>query len=146
MLVIAGHALLGFSILLFDLLWETVLIIARWLVRLWRILLPIIMRFVPNFIGNFVTRKLVPLFANAVPIIKDDHRVMYLRFNLRQRYRNLKAFLYRKSRARRPGVRGTVRPYISQRVRTSKGNLIDAAASLRDSGNTNSGKHKSRDI
>lgn len=132
-LVIAGHALLGFSILLFDLIWELVLVIARWLVRLWRFLLPIVMRFVPNFIGSFVTRKLVPLFANVVPIIKDDHRVMYLRFDLRQRYRNFKSFLYRKSRARRPGVRGSVRPYISERVRTSKGNLIDAAASLRDS-------------
>ena len=129
-LVIAGHSLLGFSILLFDLLWELVLIIGRWIARLWRWLLPIVMRFVPNFIGNFITRKLLPLFADIVPIIKDDHRVMYLRFNVRQRYRNFKAFLYRKSRSRRPDVRGSMRPYIGERIRTSKGQLINAAASL----------------
>lgn len=131
-LVIAGHALLGFSILLFDLLWEVLLVMGRWLARLWRFLWPLVMRFVPNFIGNFVTRKLLPLAANVVPIVKDDHRVMYLRFNLRQRYRDFKAMLFRKSRARRSGVRGKVRPYISEGLRNSKSNLIDAAASIRD--------------
>ncbi len=131
-LVIAGHALLGFSILLFDLLWELALVIARLLVRLWRILLPVLLRFVPNVIGNFVTKKLLPLFADIVPIIKDDHRVMYLRFNLRQRYRNFKAYLYRQSRYRRSKVREGLRPYIGQRIRDSKVSLIDAAASVSD--------------
>jgi len=128
-LVIAGHTLLGFSILLFDLMWELVLVIGRWLLRLWRLLLPIIMRFVPNVLLNFITRKLLPLFAEVIPIVRDDHRVMYLRLNLKRHYRNSKATLYRKSRSKRSKVRVKIRPFIGGRIRSKKIDLIDAAAS-----------------
>ena len=139
-LVFAGHAVLGFSILLFDLLWEIVLLLARILGRLWRIVWPLIMRFIPNFISNFVTRKVIPLFTDIVPVVRDDHRVMFVRFNLRQRFRDIKSMLYRRSRARRRAVRDSVRPYVTDRLRASKTRLVDAASNL-DS-KSNSGEQK----
>jgi len=129
-LVMAGYTFIGVSILLFDLLWELLLVLIRWLGNLWRFLLPILMRFVPNAIANFVTTKVVPVIANIAPVIKDDHRVLYFRFNLRRHYRNFKASLYKKSRSERSTVRSKVRPLVGERVRSSKANLIDAAASL----------------
>ena len=129
-LIIAGHAILGFSILLFDLLWEIAIILARLFARLWKFLWPIISRMIPNFIGNFVTRKLLPIFADIIPVIRDDHRVMYLRFNLRQRFRDVKASLYRRSRARRREVRYQIRPFVSEKLRQSKSSLLSATKEL----------------
>lgn len=139
-LVITGHTLLGFSILLFDLLWELVLILARWMLRLWRLLLPIILRFLPNAVLNFVSTKLLPFFADIVPVIRDDHRVMYMRFNVQRHYRNLKAYLYRKSRSKRSEVRVGVRPFIGQQIRKKKSDLIEAAASHSDKDETGSNR------
>ncbi len=131
-LVIAGHTLLGVSILLFDLVWELVLVLARWIARLWRLLLPVVLRFLPNVILNFLSTKLFPIFADFVPIVKDDHRVMYLRLNFRRHFRNFKAALYRNSRSKRSGIRGKVRPYIGEGIRAKKTGLIEAAASHSD--------------
>jgi len=126
-LVIAGHAFLGLSILLFDLVWELVIILARQVVRFWRLIWPIVARFIPNAVGNFFTNKVLPLCADVVPVIKNDHRIMYLRFNIRTHYRNLKASLYRKSRSKRHGVRDKLRPLVSARVRSTKTKLLDEA-------------------
>jgi len=132
-LVVAGHTLLGLSILLFDLVWELVLMIARLLVRLWRFIWPIVARFIPNAVGNFFTNKVLPWFTNLAPVIRDDHRVMYLRFNVRNHYRNLKAYLYRKSRSKRLGVRHSLRPFVSSRVRKTKTKLLEEAKRASDS-------------
>ncbi len=130
-LVLAGQALLGISVLLFDLVWELILLIWRLMIRLWRFLSPFIIKLIPNFIGNFFTRKILPLVANVVPIIKDDHRVIYLRFNLRRNLRRIKAWLYISSRSRRSSVRKRVSPLVSESLRAKKSALLSAAAKHR---------------
>lgn len=131
-LILAGQALLGISVLLFDLLWELVLLIWRWLMLFWRLISPIIFKLLPNFIGNFITKKVVPFFVNLVPVIKDDHRVMYVRFNLRRHFRSSKAWLYLKSRERRQSVRSKVGPLVAASIRAKKDKLLDAAADLEE--------------
>ena len=132
-LILAGQAVLGVSVLLFDLAWELVLLLWRMTLHLWRLLSPVLLRLVPNFIGNFVTKKLIPLAADVIPVIKDDHRVIYLRFNIRRHIRRIKAWLYLKSRARRNTVREQITPMINDNLRASKTRLLSAAAELRES-------------
>ena len=127
LLVIAGHALLGLSILLFDLVWELVILLGRQLARFWKFIWPLVARFIPNALGNFFTNKVLPMCADMIPVIRHDHRVMYLRFNIRQHSRNLKAFLYRKSRSKRDGVRSRLSPYVSARVKRTKTKLLKEA-------------------
>ena len=130
-LILAGQAILGVSVLLFDLAWEIVLLLWRLTIHLWRLLSPIMLKMVPNFIGKFVTGKLLPLIADVVPIIKDDHRVIYLRFNIRRNIRRIKAWLYLKSRARRGKIRKHITPLISEKFRARKTALLNAATKLR---------------
>ncbi len=129
-LVAAGQAVLGLSVLLFDLVWEVLLLIWRWMLLLWRAFSPVLLKLVPNFIGNFITRKLVPFFADLVPVIKDDHRVVYVRFNFRRHRRQLKAWLYLRSRERRDPIRKHVALMVDERLRHKKTALLDAAANL----------------
>jgi len=138
-LVMVGQKTLGYSVLLFDLAWELVLILASLLVRLWRFLAPIILRFIPNFIGNFFTKRVLPLIADIVPIIKDDQRVIYMRFNLRYHYRRFKAGLYLKSRARRRQVRKRIKPLVGEKVREKKTQILDDAVSYRKKDSTSDG-------
>ena len=129
-LVAAGQAVLGISVLLFDLVWEVVLLIWRWMLLLWRVFSLLLFKLLPNFVGNFITRKLVPFFADLVPVIKDDHRVLYLRFNFRSHRRRLKAWLYLKSRERRGSIRKRMTLLVDERLRHKKTALLDAAAKL----------------
>lgn len=129
-LVLAGQAMLGVSVLLFDLAWELLLLIWRLMLNLWRLLAPFLLKLVPNFVGNFVTQTLIPLVADVVPIIKDDHRVLYLRFNIRVHIRRTKAWLYLKSRARRDSVRERIKPLVSDNMRARKTALLDAATKV----------------
>lgn len=129
-LVVAGQAMLGISVLLFDLAWELLLLLWRLVLTLWRVLSPLLLRFIPNFIGNFVTQKLAPFLADLVPVIKDDHRVMYLRFNIRRHRRRIKAWLYLHSRAKRNSVRGRITPLVGEKLRAKKFALLKAAAKL----------------
>jgi len=131
-LVVAGHTLLGLSILLFDLIWELAIIAARLIARFWRLVWPLMARFIPNAIGNFFTNKVLPFCADLLPVIKNDQRVMYLRFNIRHHFRNLKAYLYRKSRSKRQSIRGNLRPYVSERIRESKTKILEKAVSNAD--------------
>jgi len=126
-LVLAGQAMLGVSVLLFDLVWELLLLIWRMLLVLWRLIGPVLMKMMPNFIGNFVTRKLIPLLTSVVPVIKEDHRVMYLRFNIRRHIRGVKAWLYLKSRARRGLVRKRITSMVSDDLRVRKAAWLNAA-------------------
>jgi hypothetical protein len=129
-LVIAGQAMLGISVLLFDLAWELVLLLWRLSHHAWRLIGPLLLKLVPNFIGNFVTQTLLPMIADVVPIIRDDHRVIYLRFNIRRHIRRAKAWLYLKSRARRHSVRQRITPLIADTIRKRKAELLHAAATL----------------
>lgn len=129
-LVLAGQAMLGVSVLLFDIIWELLLLIGRSLLRLWRLLSPFLIKLIPNFIGNFFTHKLLPLIADVVPIVKDDHRVLYLRFNLRSHLRRTKAWLYIRSRRRRSSVRNKIKPLVSDSLRAKKTAVLSAAAKL----------------
>ena len=129
-LVLAGQTVLGISVLLFDLVWELVLLAWRMVLVLWRLLSPLLMRMIPNFIGNFFTKKLIPLCADVVPIIRDDHRVIYLRFNIRRHIRRVKAWLYLKSRARRHVVRERITSLVSDDLRLRKTALLNAATKL----------------
>lgn len=137
-LVVAGQAMLGVSILLFDLAWELVLLLWRGLLHCWRLLTPFVLKLVPNFIGNFVTKKLLPMAADIIPVIKDDHRVIYLRLNIRRHIRGVKAWLYLKSRSRRHSVRGRISPLVNNKLRAKKNALLGAAAKLRKRGDNKS--------
>ena len=126
-LVLAGQAVLGISVLLFDLAWELLLLLWRLVTNLWRFASPYLLKLVPNFIGNFVTKKIIPLVTSVVPIIKDDHRVIYMRFNSRRVFRQIKAWLYLKSRSRREAVRKRISPLVSDKLRARKTALFDDA-------------------
>ncbi len=130
-LTMAGHAMLGVSVLLFDLVWELVLLLWRFAVHCWKFVSPLILRLLPNFIGNFITEKLLPLAADVIPVVRDDHRVIYLRFNIRRHLRRLKAWLYRKSRAKRDTVRKTITPLVNDKLRARKSAILSAATMLR---------------
>ncbi len=132
-LVAAGQTILGISVLLFDLVWELLLLVWRMLILLWRVLSPYLLKLVPNFVGNFITGKLLPYMAEIIPIVRDDHRVMYLRLNLRRQYRRVKAWLYLRSRERRVPVRQKITPLVADKLRDRKSALLDAAAKLRES-------------
>jgi len=146
-LVMAGQAVLGISVLLFDLAWELVLMLWRALLHVWRLASPFLLKLIPNFIGNFVTQKLLPLVADVVPIIKDDHRVLYLRFNIRRHIRRTKAWLYLKSRARRDSVRKRLKPWVSNELRARKSALLNAVAKLdvnKEKNNHSTDEHRPR--
>lgn len=128
-LIIVGQSILGLSILLFDLIWEIVLLLFRALAKLWRWIAPLLMRLMPNTIGNFITKKLIPMAADVVPVIRDDHRVMYMRFNLRKQLRGLKYHIYRYSRVRRSPLRKKIRSVVPQSLRRRKRNVVDKAVS-----------------
>lgn len=130
-LVVAGQTVLGVSILLFDLVWEILLLLWRGTLHCWRLLAPFVLKLVPNFMANFFTNKLLPLAADLIPVIKDDHRIIYLRFNIRRHIRSIKAWLYLKSRARRHSVRERITPLVNDRLRARKNALLGAAARLR---------------
>ena len=130
-LVVAGQAMLGVSVLLFDLAWEFILLLWRLVLHLWRVFSPFLLKLVPNFIGNFITGKLLPFFADLVPVIKDDHRVMYLRFDFRRYRRGFKAWLYLNSRARRSHLRKRITPFIGNNLRAKKSALLHAAVKMR---------------
>ncbi len=132
-LIMAGQAMLGISVLLFDLAWELVLLLWRLLAHTWRLLSPWLLKFVPGFIGNFVTNKLLPFVADVITIVKDDHRVIYLRLNMRRHLRRWKAWLYLKSRARRDTLRKRIKPLINDELRARKASVLKAAAKMRGS-------------
>ena len=129
-LVLLGQAMLGLSVLLFDVVWELLLILWLWLTRLWRWVGPFLIRLVPNFIGNFVTQKILPTLVDLVPVIKDDIRVNYLRYNVRRYIRRAKAWLYLKSRARRLSVRSRIQPWLGQGIRKKKEELLHRATRI----------------
>lgn len=129
-LILVGQALIGVSILVFDIVWEVVIVLSHILVRALRIVSPVILRLIPNAIGSFITGKLLPFFAQAVPVIKDDFRVIYLRVNLRERYREYRKRLLKYSRANRPAVRARLGSITPGAVRTRKDYLLNKALAM----------------
>jgi len=123
-LISAGHAFIGISILVFDVVWEFLIILWRVTVRAWRWTYPLVMRIIPNAIGSFVTNKLLPLITTAVPVVRDDHRVIFVRYNFRERYREYKKRLLKFSRAKRPTIRATITPLVSDRIRKNKSDFL----------------------
>lgn len=140
-LVLAGQAFIGMSILIFDLVWELLIILFRQLVSLWRLIGPIILKLIPNVISTFVTERLLPLFSEAVPLVRDDHRIIYARFDLRERYRRLKQKLLMYSRTIRHPLRNRVRGYLPGSLRQLKDRLLHAAAGF----TVSTDKHESTD-
>jgi len=139
-LAVIGHALIGFSILLFDLIWEMVLILIRWLDRVFKVVWPVIRRQLPESLVKLVTQRVVPFLANAIPVIRDDHRIMYMRFNIRLHYRRVKYLLLRYVRARRPVVRSSIGKSISPDVRRRADSIIDRAVKLADENSPEKGR------
>lgn len=119
-----GQAFIGISILVFDLVWECLITLWRITIRAWRWIYPIIIRLIPNTIGSFVTNKLLPFIVSAVPIIRDDIRVIFVRYNIREKYRDYRKRLLKFSRAKRPAVRASITPLVSNKIRREKSNLI----------------------
>jgi len=141
-LVLAGQAFIGVSILVFDLVWELLIMLGRYFLRFWRWIAPLAFRLVPNAIATFFTQKVLPLFTEAVPMVRDDHRVIYARFDFRERYRKLKKRLLVFSRAKRDPVRNRLRQHLPEKLRQSKSRILDNAASLgsENRGTGNEGK------
>lgn len=104
-LVAAGQKLIGISILVFDLIWELLLWLSRLLTRAWHLLSPILLRLVPNTVSNLFATRILPALTRVVPIVRDDHRVLFLRFNLRRQYRRIKCSILLRSRRKRPRIR-----------------------------------------
>ncbi len=100
-LVLFGHYKLGIYILLFDLVWEVVLKAFSVIAWAWRLILPVILHFVPNAlivamgkVSEFITRVMVPYVIH-------DARVYYGRLLLRI----VKARMYKYFRKRKNPVR-----------------------------------------
>ncbi len=127
-LIAFGQTLLGVSILLFDIVWEVVILLWRSLVYLSRVLLPIIKRIIPNFIGSFITNRIIPFFTNVIPVIRDDVKVMYVRGNLRERYRKYKKDILKLGRRSRPTIRTKIRPLLPNYVREKKKIILEETA------------------
>jgi len=123
-LVSAGQAFIGISILVFDLVWEILITLSRLAVRAWRLVYPVIIRFIPNTIGSFITNKLLPFVTTAVPVVRDDHRVLYVRYNFREKYREYKKTLLKFSRAKRPAIRANITPLVSEKLRKNKSDFL----------------------
>jgi len=123
-LISAGHAFIGMSVLVFDIVWEFLILLWRLMVRACRWIYPVLMRIIPNAIGSFITNKLLPLITTAVPVVRDDHRVIFVRYNFRERYREYKKRLLKFSRAKRPAIRATITPLVSDRVRKNKSDFL----------------------
>ena len=51
-LISAGQAFIGISILVFDIVWEILIVLSRLAARAWRLVYPIVMRIIPNTIGS----------------------------------------------------------------------------------------------
>jgi len=119
-LISAGQAYIGISILIFDIVWEIIITIARLTVRAWRLVYPVVMRMIPNAVGSFITNSLLPFITTAVPVVRDDHRVLFVRYNFRKKYREYKKRLLKFSRAKRPAIRATITPLVSEKVRKNK--------------------------
>jgi len=132
-LIAFGQTLLGVSILLFDIVWEILILLWRSLVYLSRGLLPIIKRIVPNIIGSFFTNRVVPFFTNAIPIIRDDVKVIYVRSNVRERIREYKKNILKLGRHSRPKVRAKISPLLPEYVREKKKHLLDKTVANRES-------------
>jgi len=120
-----GQTMIGVSILVFDIVWEILILLWRSLMYVWRILLPILMRLVPNFIGSFITNRVVPFFANVIPFIRDDIKVIYVRSNLRERVRKYKKNLLKLGRQSRPRVRAKISPLLPSYVRKKKNVILE---------------------
>jgi len=116
---------LGVSILLFDIVWEILIVLWRSLVLVARSLFPIIMRIVPNVIGSFITKKVIPFFANVIPIIRDDVKVMYIRSNVRERIRKFKKNVLMLGRRSRPKIRPKISPLLPSYVREKKNTILE---------------------
>ena len=144
-LISAGQAFLGISILVFDIVWEFLIVLYRLAVRAWRFIYPVILRFIPNTIGSFITNKLIPFLTSAVPVVRDDHRVLFVRYNFRERYREYKKRVLKYSRAKRPAIRAGITPLVSENIRKNKSSILEKIISHKKTDNTESNKDKEPD-
>ena len=124
LLISAGQAFIGISILVFDIVWELLIALSRLAVRAWRFIYPVIMRLIPNTIGAFITNKVLPFVTTAVPVVRDDHRVLFIKLGFREKYREYKKRVLKYSRAKRPAIRATITPLVSDNIRQSKSNFL----------------------
>jgi len=124
-LIAFGQTLLGISILVFDIVWEILLLLWRSLVYLTRGLLPILIRFIPNAIGSFLTNRVIPFFANVLPLVRDDVKMIYIRTNIRERIRKYKKTLLKLGRNSRPKIRARISPLLPNYVREKKKLILE---------------------
>lgn len=132
-LIAFGQTLIGVSILLFDIVWEIVILIWRSLVYVSRALLPILKRIVPNVIGSFVTNRIVPFFTSVIPVIRDDIKVLYVHGNVRERFRKYKKNILKLGRHSRPKVRARISPLLPDYVREKKKVILEKTTVSRKS-------------
>lgn len=124
-LIAFGQTLLGVSILLFDIVWEILIFLWRSIVYVSRGLLPIIKRIIPNVIGSFITKRIIPFFANVIPVIRDDVKVIFIRSNIRERFRKYKKNILKLGRHSRPKIRSNISPLLPNYVREKKKVILD---------------------
>jgi len=124
-LIAFGQTLLGISILVFDIVWEILIMLWRWLVYIGRSLLPIVLRFIPNAIGSFFTHRVVPFFTRAIPVFRDDVKVLFVRGHVRERTRKYKKNLLKLGRNSRPIIRAKISPLLPSYVREKKNAILE---------------------
>jgi len=127
-LIALGQTLLGISILLFDIVWEVLILLWRTLVLVGRAVFPIVLRILPNFIGSFITNRVIPFFANVIPLIRDDVKVMYMRTVIRERIREFKKNILKTGRRSRPTIRARISPLMPSYVREKKKVILEKTA------------------
>lgn len=128
-LIAFGHAFLGISILLFDVVWEILLLLKKGLSHIYRLIYPTILRFIPNAISSFFTNKIIPLITGAIPIIRDDVKVLYIRGNVRYKFREYKKNLLKSGRNARPAFRKSIRPFLPVYLREKKKQILHSTSS-----------------
>jgi len=138
LLIAFGQAMLGISILVFDIVWELLILLWRASAYVGRVLFPIVLRLIPNAIGTFVTNKIIPFFAKAIPLIRHDVKVIFIRSHMRERLRDYKKSLLKLGRNTRPRVRDRIRPIMPLYIRQQKNTLLSKAAKVEKSSNDSS--------
>ncbi len=118
-----GHAVMGFSILVADFIWEIILRLWVWIKALWRWILPIILRMIPGFM-----MKLFSSFAEKVirllPIVRNNIYYLYV-VNF---YRTKISNVIRRLRRNRVHIRRRARAVVPTPLYTKAQGLLNAAS------------------
>lgn len=128
---IIGQALLGFWILAFDIALRILVYLWEYILKLWRLVLPIIQKHIPNVILGFVSR-VMPSILQLIPFVKNDVRVLYVEYladkYVRKPYRMYKKSFLIYSRSHKIRTREKTRNLIPDKLRSHAKSVIVKSA------------------